>query len=131
REKLRRYRGAEPGGLCVLSPAQFSVTPAAQRPPSPEARPAHNRRARGLSSPASDLNTADPLGPDPPPIRPDDQIRHGPTPGDGQCRHHSATLYAESVPAPHLPSHPRTGPRNEDDLPISYLEYGATRSIPK
>jgi len=45
----------------VLSPAQFSVTPAAQRHPSSEARAAHNWRARRLSSPPSDLNATDPL----------------------------------------------------------------------
>ena len=66
----------------------------------------------------------DQLGPDPPAVRRDGQVRHRPAPGDGGDRGDPAAVHAQQRAAPDVQGAGRAGQGAQDDLPVPLPAIG-------
>ena len=69
-------------------------------------------------APATRPVAPDQLGPDPPAVRPDGQVRHRPAPGDGGDRGDPAAVHPQQRAAPDVQGAGRAGQGDQDDLPV-------------
>ena len=109
RGQLRRYPRGQRGRLRVHRTARFPAITAAEEPRRDPPVPA--RRHRRLRPARTGAHPTDPLGPDRPAVRPDDQVRHRASARYRRIGDDPAALHPRRPQAPHLPRAGRNGPR--------------------